>query len=90
MDNQFKTNRSLSESKDNMHGQPNMVIHQPSKISFLQHFYNLPISRKQMYALILCQLVSILGMGIGATLTLFCQFRKSQLLKALRSFNFIV
>jgi twitching motility protein PilJ len=78
MDNQFKTNRSLSESKDNMHGQPNMVIHQPSKISFLQHFYNLPISRKQMYALIACELVSILGMGIGATL-IITQGLRSQL-----------
>ncbi len=78
MDNQLKTNRSLSESKDNMHGQPNIVIHQPPKISFLQHFYNLPISRKQMYALIACELVSILGIGIGATL-IITQGLRSQL-----------
>lgn len=34
----------------------------------LKKFYNLPISRKQLIALIFCQLVSILGIGIGGTL----------------------
>ncbi|MEL6457617.1 MAG: methyl-accepting chemotaxis protein [Cyanobacteria bacterium J06621_15] len=33
----------------------------------LNKFYNLPISRKQLIALIFCQLVSILGIGIGGT-----------------------
>jgi twitching motility protein PilJ len=79
MDYQFKTNRSLSASKENMQsGQPNIEIHQPSKISFLQHFYNLPIGRKQLYALIACELVSILGVGIGATL-IITQGLRSQL-----------
>ena len=35
---------------------------------WLKKFYNLPISRKQLIALIFCQLVSILGIGIGGTL----------------------
>ncbi|BAY86626.1 methyl-accepting chemotaxis protein [Calothrix parasitica NIES-267] len=35
---------------------------------WLKKFYNLPISRKQLIALIFCQLVSILGMGIVGTL----------------------
>jgi len=35
---------------------------------WLKKFYNLPISRKQLLALIFCQLVSILGIGIGGTL----------------------
>ncbi|MGB3755756.1 MAG: methyl-accepting chemotaxis protein [Rivularia sp. (in: cyanobacteria)] len=34
----------------------------------LKKFYNLPISRKQLFALIFCQLVSILGIGVGGTL----------------------
>ncbi len=34
----------------------------------LRKFYNLPISRKQLFALIFCQLVSILGIGVGGTL----------------------
>ncbi|NMG22490.1 GAF domain-containing protein, partial [Brasilonema bromeliae] len=36
--------------------------------SLSQWFYNLPISRKQLIALIASELVSILGIGIGATL----------------------
>ncbi|MEM6753596.1 MAG: methyl-accepting chemotaxis protein [Cyanobacteria bacterium P01_C01_bin.38] len=36
----------------------------------LKKFYNLPISRKQLFALIFCQLVSILGIGIGGTLVI--------------------
>lgn len=34
---------------------------------WLKQFYNLPISRKQLFALIFCQLVPILGIGIGST-----------------------
>ncbi|MBW4631508.1 MAG: GAF domain-containing protein [Iphinoe sp. HA4291-MV1] len=37
-------------------------------MSIRKWFYNLPISRKQLIALIASELVSILGIGIGATL----------------------
>jgi twitching motility protein PilJ len=55
-----------------------------SRISLLQHFYNLPISRKQMIALIACELVSILGIGIGATL-IITQGLRNQLFEQAKS-----
>jgi twitching motility protein PilJ len=55
-----------------------------SQISFLQHFYNLPISYKQMIALIACELVSIFGIGIGATL-IISQGLQNQLLEQVKS-----
>lgn len=61
-----------------------VVVKKPSRVSFLQSFYNLPISRKQMAALIVCELVSILGMGIGATLIISHGLR-SQLIEQAKS-----
>jgi twitching motility protein PilJ len=49
-------------------------------MSFIQWFYNLPISRKQLYALITAQLVSIVGIGVGSTLIITIGLR-SQLLE---------
>ncbi|MGD1910206.1 MAG: methyl-accepting chemotaxis protein [Rivularia sp. (in: cyanobacteria)] len=51
---------------------------------WLKKFYNLPISRKQLIALIFCQLVSILGIGIGGTL-LITQGLRNQLLEQAKS-----
>jgi twitching motility protein PilJ len=50
----------------------------------LKKFYNLPISRKQLFALIFCQLVSILGIGIGATL-IITQGLRNQLFEQAKS-----
>ncbi|MGB3636874.1 MAG: methyl-accepting chemotaxis protein [Rivularia sp. (in: cyanobacteria)] len=50
----------------------------------LKKFYNLPISRKQLFALIFCQLVSILGIGIGGTL-IITQGLRNQLLEQAKS-----
>lgn len=61
-----------------------MLEEKSKQISLLQHFYNLPISRKQMIALIACQLVSILGIGIGATL-IITQGLRNQLLEQAKS-----
>jgi twitching motility protein PilJ len=51
---------------------------------WLKKFYNLPISRKQLFALIFCQLVSILGIGIGGTLIITHGLR-NQLLEQAKS-----
>nr|WP_157229369.1 methyl-accepting chemotaxis protein [Rivularia sp. PCC 7116] len=51
---------------------------------WLKKFYNLPISRKQLFALIFCQLVSILGIGIGGTL-IITQGLRNQLLEQAKS-----
>ncbi|MEO0688398.1 MAG: chemotaxis protein, partial [Cyanobacteria bacterium J06649_11] len=51
---------------------------------WLKQFYNLPISRKQLIALIFCQLVSILGIGIGGTL-IITQGLRSQLREQAKS-----
>ena len=50
----------------------------------LEYFYNLPISRKQMIALIACEMVSILGIGMGATL-IITQGLRSQILEQAKS-----
>ena len=50
----------------------------------LKRFYDLPISRKQLIALIFCQLVSILGIGIGGTL-IITQGLRNQLLEQAKS-----
>ncbi|BAZ07278.1 methyl-accepting chemotaxis protein [Calothrix sp. NIES-3974] len=52
--------------------------------SLLKKFYNLPISQKQTIALIACQLVSVIGIGIGGTLITF-QGLRSQLLEQAKS-----
>lgn len=52
--------------------------------TWLKKFYNLPISRKQLIALIFCQLVSILGIGIGGTLIITRGLR-NQLLEQTKS-----
>lgn len=51
---------------------------------WLKKFYNLPISRKQLVALIFSQLVSILGIGIGGTL-IITQGLRNQLLEQAKS-----
>ena len=50
----------------------------------LKKFYNLPISRKQLFALIFCQLVSILGIGVGGTL-IITQGLRNQLFEQAKS-----
>jgi twitching motility protein PilJ len=50
----------------------------------LEYFYNLPISRKQMIALIACEMVSILGIGMGATL-IITQGLRSQIFEQAKS-----
>ncbi|NJR73118.1 MAG: hypothetical protein HC773_04275 [Scytonema sp. CRU_2_7] len=53
-------------------------------MSLSKWFYNLPISRKQLIALIASELVSILGIGIGATLIITSGLR-TQLLEQAKS-----
>ncbi|MBR8837023.1 MAG: GAF domain-containing protein [Stigonema ocellatum SAG 48.90 = DSM 106950] len=55
-----------------------------AKMSLLQRFYNIPISRKQVIALIACELASILGLGIGGTLIII-QGLETQLLEQVKS-----
>ncbi|MBC7970276.1 MAG: GAF domain-containing protein [Verrucomicrobia bacterium] len=50
----------------------------------IQLFCNLPIGRKQMLALIVCELVPILGLGIGSILVLTSSLR-TQLLEQAKS-----
>ncbi len=50
----------------------------------IQLFCNLPIGRKQMLALIVCELVPILGLGVGSTLLLSGSLR-TQLLEQSKS-----
>ncbi len=57
---------------------------QNKRAPILEYFYNLPISRKQMIALIVCQMVSILGIGMGATL-IITQGLRSQIREQAKS-----
>ncbi len=57
---------------------PSLAQTQEHKPSLLQQFYNLPISHKQVIALITCQLLSIVGLGLGAIL-IITQGWRSQL-----------
>lgn len=41
------------------------LVQNPKARSLLQGFYNLPINRKQLVALLVSQLVSLLGLGVG-------------------------
>ncbi|MBF2063474.1 MAG: GAF domain-containing protein [Calothrix sp. C42_A2020_038] len=50
----------------------------------LEYFYNLPINYKQTIALVACQIVSILGLGIGGTL-IITQGLRSQILEQAKS-----
>ena len=50
----------------------------------IQLFCNLPISRKQMLALIVCELVPLLGLGVGSMLVLTSSLR-TQLLEQAKS-----
>ncbi|WP_026735668.1 methyl-accepting chemotaxis protein [Fischerella sp. PCC 9605] len=56
----------------------------PTKKSLFQWFYNLPISRKQLVGLFACELLSILGVGIGAIL-IITQGARTQLLEQAKS-----
>ncbi len=82
-----------NSSQPNARKSPRQVGNQPhqplgsipeKKPSILQKFYNLPISRKQFIALIACELISVLGVGIGATLNITNSLR-SQLLNEARA-----
>ncbi len=55
-----------------------------AKISLLQRFYNLPISRKQWIALLASELVSILGIGIVGTFVITSGLR-TQLIEQAKS-----
>jgi methyl-accepting chemotaxis protein PixJ len=52
--------------------------------SLMQAFYNLPIGRKQLLALIACELIPILGFGVGSTIILTSSLR-TQLLEQAKS-----
>lgn len=55
-----------------------------SRPAWINWFYNLPIGRKQLCALTLCELIPILGFGIGSTIVLTNSLR-SQLLAQAKS-----
>jgi twitching motility protein PilJ len=57
---------------------------EPRRLPIVEWFYNLPIGRKQLLALIACELVPILGLGIGSTIVLTNSLR-SQLLEQAKS-----
>ena len=50
-----------------LQAQPSVSPSERRNYSFIQRFYNLPISSKQLIALIACELFSIVGLGVGAT-----------------------
>jgi twitching motility protein PilJ len=52
--------------------------------AIVDRFYSLPLERKQLIALIICQLIPILGFGIGSTLVLISSLR-TQLLEQAKS-----
>ncbi len=58
------------------------VKREPSQLE--RWFRNLPIGRKQLLALIICELVPILGLGVGATL-IITQGLRQQLLEQAKS-----
>lgn len=60
------------------------IIPAKPKRNFLQKFYDLPIGRKQLLALIACELFSVIGIGIGGTL-IIVQGLRSQLLEQAKS-----
>ncbi|GAB1539640.1 hypothetical protein NUACC21_23070 [Scytonema sp. NUACC21] len=57
---------------------------QKNKASLIQNFYNLPISSKQLIGLISCELVSVVGIGVGGILILN-QGLQNQLLEQVKS-----
>ncbi|MEM9922636.1 MAG: methyl-accepting chemotaxis protein [Cyanobacteria bacterium P01_D01_bin.50] len=71
-------------SKVSPQNKPVKTASEKTRNPWLKKFYNLPISRKQLIALIFCQLVSILGIGIGGTL-LITQGLRDQLLEQAKS-----
>jgi twitching motility protein PilJ len=68
----------------NMYKSQSLPEQSKNTFPLLQYFYNLPISRKQIIALIACEMVSILGIGIGATLTI-TQGLRNQILNQAKS-----
>ncbi len=52
--------------------------------AWLDRFHNSPLERKQLFALIVCQLIPILGFGVGSTLVLISSLR-TQLLDQAKS-----
>ncbi len=57
---------------------------QKNKTSLIQRFYNLPISSKQFIGLITCELVSVVGIGVGSIL-IINQGLQTQLLEQAKS-----
>ncbi len=88
MVNKVDTQNSRQPNAPLSPGQVGNQPHQPlgnspnEKPSLLQKFYDLPISRKQFIALIACELISILGVGIGATLIITSSLRTQLLNEA--------
>ncbi|MUG97204.1 HAMP domain-containing protein [Scytonema sp. UIC 10036] len=60
------------------------VDRQKNKTSLIQRFYNLPISSKQFIGLITCELVSVIGIGVGSIL-IINQGLQTQLLEQAKS-----
>lgn len=60
------------------------VDRQKNKTSLIQRFYNLPISSKQFIGLITCELVSVVGIGVGSIL-IINQGLQTQLLEQAKS-----
>jgi twitching motility protein PilJ len=52
--------------------------------AWLGWFYDLPIGRKQMIAMVVCELIPILGLGVGSTVVLVSSLR-TQLLSQAKS-----
>jgi len=65
-----RLNKSLSDIQAQQEGLPQLKPHpapsQGRKSSFLQWFYDLPIGRKQLIALLASELVSLVGLSLGA------------------------
>jgi len=84
VDTQNSDQPNALKSPRQVGNQPHQPLGTPpgKKTSLLQIFYNLPISRKQSIALITCELISILGVGIGATLIITSSLRTQLLNEA--------
>ncbi len=86
--NKFNRTRKVSQPINKSITLPrhstNLVNHQIEKKSLLKRFNDLPINRKQFIALIICELVPILGIGIVGTIIITSGLR-TQLLEQAKS-----
>ena len=57
---------STSQLPPEIQSKPSLTPYQKRHPSFIQWFYNLPVGRKQLIALISVELVSIIGLSVGA------------------------